>query len=430
MDFPRFKLKLVFWIMGLGLFLALVWNDIQGGILGRTYPYTTFLFIPQVRFSDFTDALFISGLSNPYDDPYAFYLPFTWLCLRPLAALPTWLSLLSLLFITLSGLVLLLARCLQPLLPSPRQRVCFAFALVGFSYPVLICVDRGNIEILLALLVAGALYCFSRNRYGTGMLWLLPAICLKLYPVIFLALLARQRRMLAVTVCLAACAILTFLSLNTLALPYRTAWELYQRDLAFFTNTSIYENLTLEGSASPWNAYKVGLLAAADLGWIAPVDFSFGGRLITISYAFYALGTACFIVGLCVYVCFLEKEFARCAAVLLLAVSIATPSGADYRLLYACLALVPLVLLKTKRPHDLLVLVLVTLTLVPKKEFFLTFAGKTESGFPDVSIQVVLNPLMVFAALLLLLYDGWPGGDFRWPKLRLLNWRRAIGKWR
>ena len=50
---------------------------------------------------------------------------------------------------------------------------------------------------------------------------------------------------------------------------------------------------------------------------------------------------------------------------------------------------------------------LMALTLVPKKEIFLTYLGQTDTTYNDVSIGVVLNPLLILAAIALLVHDGW-----------------------
>ena len=132
---------------------------------------------------------------------------------------------------------------------------------------------------------------------------------------------------------------------------------------------------------------------------------------------------------LVIYVCLVEKEFLRCAAVLLLFMTISAPSGADYRLLYSGMALVSLIILRTNRPHDWLVVIPLALTMVPKKEILLTFAGRTESNAADVSIQVLLNPLCVGAAIALLLYDAWRVSDLKWSAQRLFGLRNSAFGW-
>jgi hypothetical protein len=56
----------------------------------------------------------------------------------------------------------------------------------------------------------------------------------------------------------------------------------------------------------------------------------------------------------------------------------------------------------------------------------LTFAGKTETNFSDVSVDVLLNPILVTAAIALLVYDGCKQSDLRWGQRRFFNLCRAI----
>jgi hypothetical protein len=91
---------------------------------------------------------------------------------------------------------------------------------------------------------------------------------------------------------------------------------------------------------------------------------------------------------------------------LLLFLSIAVPNSADYRLIYASMALVLLALLPRPRRGDWTALVLIALAVIPKKEILLTSIGKTETTYADVSIQSLLNPILILAAMAVLLYQS------------------------
>ena len=424
-DFRRRKLFLALWIMAAGMLIALICAAIQGWVLGKDYPYNTFLFSPDIRFSDLSGLTTISSLSNPYIDPTAFYPPFAWLCLRLLSPLPDSISVIGCFFISLAGLFLLLVAILRPVVSKPSRRVLYSLLLMGMSYPVLFCFDRGNIEIVLAVLIASAIFFMARANHVPALLCIVPAMCLKVYPAFFLVLLLRQRKVAQIILGLLAFVAITFLSLYLLSLPLKTTWELYNRNLAFYAQSGIYENLSLEGT-SPWNAFKIALIAAGNMGLIQPVDFSFDAGFIRTAYAGYAGCMILLAAGLTIYACLLEKQFARCAMALLLFLAVSTPAGGDYRLLYASIALILLVVLKTKRPLDIAALILLALTMVPKKEIILTFAGHTDTVYSDVSIEAFLDPILVLTALGLLLYDSRTYFDLRWTNLRLNRLIRAI----
>ncbi len=428
MDFQRRKLALCLWILGLGMLAALGWDGWQEGVVHARYPYNTFLYTPEARFSDFSDSLYMACLPNPYDDPNAFYLPLAWVGLRGLAPWPCTVTWAAFLFICLGGLINLLFLALRKVLVHPGKRLGVAFLLVALSYPVAICVDRGNIEILLVLLVAATLYFYHRARYAPAAVCLVVAISLKLYPALLLVLFWRQRKLRLIGLMALAVIVLSLLSLVDLGLPLSETWRLYRADMAFFIQRDVYENYTLEGSAALWNTYKVGLLKAADWGLIPPVDFSFDGRFIAASYTVYTAFMLAVLLVLVLHASIIEKEASRCAILLLLFLSISTPNGADYRLLFVCLALALHVLLKTRRPCDLGVLLLLALVLVPKKEFYIDYVGQSDGGGDQVSLQVVLNPLFIFGAISCLRRDAWLLYDTRWSRRRLGLLLRGLGK--
>jgi hypothetical protein len=425
-DFRRDKLRLSLSIMAVGMCLAVIWAAFQGWILSRGYPYNTFLFDPSGRFSDMSDLTFYAILPNPYSEPYALYGPFAWLCFRPLYFLPVSVAVIGCFVLCLSGLFLLLVSVLRPVIADPWRHVVYSLLLLGLSYPVLFAFDRGNIEIFLVLLIAGSIYLMSRANYILAAYVLIPAVGFKIYPALLLVLLLRQRKIAWLVYALLGVLVLTCISTYALSLPVEKTVELYQRDLAFITRAKSYDNATLGNSASPWNAFKMIVVSLQKMGAIGQVDFSFNGGFIVGAYAVYMSGMTLLAAALAIHVCLVEKEFARCGMVLLLFITICSPTGGDYRLLYAGIALVMLIVLKTKRPHDRLALILLALVMVPKKELILWWMGSTETGFKDISITVFLDPILVAAALYYLLYDGWTRFDSPWTRSRWRGLGRCV----
>jgi len=399
--------------MGAGMAVALAWAAWQGWGLGRGYPHNTILYSPTARFSDFTEMVSVVRRKNPYFA--SMYLPPGLVIYRAFSLLPAQVGLVTFLLAGLAGLYLPLVAALK--------RGLMAFAFLALCYPVLIALDRANMELYVAGLAAAALYYMGRARYGPACLCLFAAVAIKPYAGLLLLLLLRQRRAEWIVLGVLAVLVANFLSLGVLGLPVETSFAYYGRNLDGFRRIYILENHALEGSASLWNAYKLALLSAAHFGLMAPVDFSADNPFLVNSLRLYSAFTALLTAGVAFYVCLVEKEFLRCTMALLLCLSAASPLGADYRLLYAGIALVAGILLATRRPHDLVILVLLALVMVPKKEVILAYAGVTESGVADVSIQVLLNPLLTAAALAYLLYDGYRRGDARWTRLR---WRRLV----
>lgn len=418
-DFRRNKLAVALSIMIVGMVLALGWAGVQGWGFGRGYPDNAILLASNIRYGDYLDLTMIARLPNPYLDPTAFYLPFQWLCLRLLAWMPAGLQITVYCFVGLGILFLLLEYLLRKCLEGPVRRTVVALVLLVLSYPVLFCLDRANVEFVVAAFVAGAIFVIGRARYILGALALAVAMSFKFPPVVLIALLLRQGRTGLAALSLVIAGTISVLSLLAMSCPLDEAWSLYSRNMTYYLDFCVYQNNTLEGCASPWNAFKVLVLAAGHWGIIAPVDFNYDTGFVRTSFTVYSIVMGLLGAGLVAYAVFLERHFARAVVTLLLFLSIDAPSGADYRLLYAGMALAILISLDERRRHDMTVVVLLALAMVPKKEIFLPFAGISETGALDVSIQVVLNPLLVLVAIFLFLWAARGHVDGRWIRLRL-----------
>ncbi len=308
----------------------------------------------------------------------------------------------------MAALALLLVQLLRPVVPGPWSRVSLAFFFLALAYPLLFCIDRGNFEILLVPSIGWAIYFFSRHRDVAGAACLLPAICVKAYPVLLLIFLLRARKLSLALLC-GLCAILvTEISCLFLRVTPAILWNSYTQNLEFYRDNCVLTNSSLENSASPWNTYKIVLLALEKTGIIPIVNFAFDGPFIRASFAVYGKILALFAFLCAAYAWFYEPKIIRGAILLLLLLSISAPSGGDYRLNYATLALAFFMVLPDRRRGDWAALVLMALAVIPKKEILLTFAGKTETTFADVPVQALLNPPFILAAMAILLYESRP----------------------
>jgi hypothetical protein len=399
MDTRLRKLRLALWIMGLGTLIALIWHGWQGWGLGRSYPYNTYLSIPQYRFSDFTDHLRASQQVCPYEGHViGLYFPATYVLLRIFPILPDRLALAVFLCGSLLGLLILQVRAFREMLPGTGARMLAVLGLTFGSYAVTLCLDRGNIELSMALLVGGALMLCHRQRFGLAATLIGVTICLKLYTALLLVVFLRRHQ------------------LRHIVLP-----------LVLF-------NFGLGGSSSPWNLCKIALLALDHWNWLhLHLDYNRDPRAfaaaIYILSAYYKSVLMVGLIGVVALVTFVEREFFRRLLLLLLLTPFASQSGADYRLLYFDIALVLLILLPGVRRHDFRVTALLALLLVPKKEFFLAFLGPTDTTFNDVSIGVLINPILALLAIALLMADAWVRRVPGWGMLRFRGLlRQGVGR--
>ncbi len=405
------------------MLVALLFHSWQGLVLGKTYPYCTFL-SPYFAFTDFTDVVISANLPNPYIVPTNDYLPFTYLFFRLVALFPKDIALVAYIFFSLAGFALLLIKALENIVDNPWLRVGTSLLLIGLSYPILMGIDRGNTDMILAVCIAASIYYYSKGRYSSGTLWLLPTICCKPFMLLFLIFPLRQRKHALIVTTVVAFLVITAFSAHFFTGSPQILWDFYKRNMAYHIQNGIYENNYLDESSSPWVMYKLCLVTAGDMGFISPVDFDWDGAFILGSYAVYMKCILMLAICLTGYVCFIEKEFQRCAILALLFLPLAVPLCNDYRIVYVAIALALLIPLKKYRPGDYLAVVLLACVLVPKKEIFVSFSAYPTTN--NITLQVFLNPIFMMVSMAALIYGGWLHFDFKWTKLRFQRFVHSI----
>ena len=433
MDFRRTKFFLALGLMGIGLIIALVWHAWQGWGLHRGYPYNTFLYTSLHRFGDLTQIVDYASLPSPYQSIWGGYLPTSYNFAALFLLFPIRTGTLIYLAIGALGLWGCVLSALRPIFFQRQQAllsgwstIALGTALTWISYPLLISMDRANIELIMGLLVALAMLCFRKQRHDLGLISLFPAICFKLYPCLLLLLFLRPGYLLKVGALGLLVGVASFTSFACCAGSLEDNWHLWHRNLHFMNNYYIIGDGQLHGSASLWNTAKAILESFAYLQEGRPLGIhimlakEFAERFYTIySYLFLALS-----IVVAAYTLLIETEFFRRAMALLILMTLCVPSGGDYRLLYAEIALVILICLPTRRRHDLWVVGLLAFALVPKKEIIFGFLGLCDTGMADTPLGVFLNPPCLLAALILLVRDGCQASSFRfWPQkiLRLVR---------
>jgi hypothetical protein len=421
MEFQQRKLRVALAIILIGLAVALAWHGWQGWGLGRGYPYNTFLLTPELRFSDFTDYLHYARSFDPYSGPpgHCNLTPASYLFLYPLMNLPTDTAMWLYLGVGAFGLFLLLERALRAVVPQTAWRLLAASGFL-LSYPVIYAFDRGNNDLLLVPLTALSLVLYSRKKFTAGFLCLLPPICCKIYPALLLLLFLRRRLIHWAILAPVVFLVINWLALLTFISPVAESWTDYQMQLRTYNNAYNLGHYGIAASASAWNlftifAWLVYAVSHGSLNPPLPPDFTLDAYYLYNGLCLLLLGWVLF------HVLIVEKVFVRRAIVLLLDLTVSLPGGGDYKLMYAGLALVILVVARERRPADLIVTAVLALALIPKREILLPFLGHSDSGYRDASLNVIVNPLCLLLAMALLMWDGW-------QLARPLNFSRGLAK--
>ncbi len=394
----------VWWLVLLmltGFFIAVVSHYVQGVYRGKPYPDNTFLFRPDDGefagsqdvvgvhgFGDLFLTLRLSGDPSPYLDLgqgvflSSNYLPFTHLLLRPFTWLPYTLVL-ALFLIGLAVAVVGLLGAQLSYLDMPL-RLLAAGVLGLLNYPVLLMLDRGNVEGLILLFLAAAILLARREAWAISAVLIGAAAAMKGYPVLFVLVLLGARRYRDSMIAVGTAGLLTLLSLLSFSGGLVNNVEAMLAAGRGFNSIADNEFGVQHGSSLR------GLASA--LAELLPTWPSLGGVATVVSLALVVVGAVAVLSG---------RLFAwqSCAIVAALTV-VALPVAFDYRLV---LLVVPLLLMLGQPPGLLRfpALLVLGLLLVPK-------ALPTLYG--DVGLSALVNPI-----LLLILVVGLSSVALRQP---------------
>jgi hypothetical protein len=159
------------------------------------YPNSTFLFNPDDRFGDFVNMVDACKSLDPYNlqnklpsvyfplSNLFFYLVFV-ICKMDIS--------ISILFFISIFLVLLFIMLKSNVRGTKKQTFFFLLALL-LSYPVLFSLDRLNLELYLFIFIFLFIYFYNKNQYNVAVLFLSFAICMKLYPILFLTIFLKKK---------------------------------------------------------------------------------------------------------------------------------------------------------------------------------------------------------------------------------------------
>lgn len=378
-----------------GMLVAWMFNFFNGMILGRSWPFSSFLFDPGDRFADFVNIARLPPGGNPYSYEFMVYFPFTNLLLRPFFAIPPAAGVFIICVVAV-GATLLLFMSSTRTLGSWGQRFVVAQVFLA-SYPILFAADRANLEIFVYALLAGFAVQWVRGSRGTATVMLSGAIAMKGSPLVFLVFLLPREHRRYLFACLGLVAVGTLAGLAIIRAGMFTSLSAFLSDLSF------YNHHFAMGDAG--HAFGNSLFGGAK----SAVDLLFGdeARRAFASSAFrpWTLVAATAHAGAMLYLFRRNLEFWRAMTVLVCVSLLFMPVSADYRLLWI---LVPCALFlsesaRTKMANERLIAVLFGLVLVPKGfSFFPWSDGPTVA----TNLSAVLSPVLIAALLAAVLVSG------------------------
>ena len=383
---PARRVDILTLVVLAGFVLAVGLAYWQGYYLAKPYPYDTFLFNPGDKFAadapgvgvhffgDWYGTWRQTRAGSPYVSaglPYpSNYFPFTHLMFKPLSWFGYAAS--TVLLLGVSWLLLLWAVWRSTPIEDRVRRAIAVLVIGVLSYPVLFAIDRGNVELVIFLLLWAALLLVERTRYVAAAVPLALAASMKLVPLLLAAVFIPLRQWKALALSVGLTAVLSGLALLTFDGSLGDNVDGLRQGLDNFSETT-------EGGAHglQHNSTIRGLFEVLEqegwswLGWAAD-----GHRPIAILVGLVFTGAAILL------------PLALWERVTLLVVTfiLVPPVSYDYRLIHVLLPV--LLLMRFARPVPLAAVLLLGFVLIPKGLPIL---------FADVTIGTVLNPLALLA---------------------------------
>ena len=373
-----------------GVSAGFFWAYRQGYYQGLPFPHNTFLFNPGAHFSDLSD--FYGPLRG--HDPYAThstYPPFAFIAMEPFSwlggvdAMYLWLALAA------GGLGAYVAWQLDFM---PRiDRVAAVIVLTVATYPFLFAFDRGNIEVVVTLLLAAFVWGLQTDHPNLAAIAIGAAAAMKVYPLIFAALflVKKQWRQLSVT----AVAGLLLSLLGSIYYDFNLihAINLFRGNVPGYKQAYVFYDGGVAFGCSLWSPLK---LLAVD---------ALGGNTLTVHelLPIYTDASAVAAAGIVLALWRLPLRFWEQIALLTFAFDTLPTVSGDYKLLHL---VVPMVLFLRYGADDRLrwlYLAGFALLMVPKAYVLLR---PDSAPYPWVNLGVVVDPLVMLVLGLTIVAAG------------------------
>jgi hypothetical protein len=370
----------------LAMVAAFMWAYRETFYAGKPYPYDSFLFHPDVRWRDTSMFFGAIGENDPYQSLFAVYLPFAYLVMEPFKLAGYSGTTLLWTIVAAGGIGWFVALQLDFL--RIVDRVGATLALTFATYPFIFSFDRGNVEIVVTVLLAGFAFCLQTRRTMAAAVIVGAMIALKGYPAIFAVVFLVRGQWRPLAVCVGVAVILTFLGSTFYSFDLPHTLDLLRHNLHTYNDAYAIGDGGLGFGCSLYGALK---LLVVDV---------LGGTNATMRTVLpiYEAATAVLLAGLVWALWKLPLKLWEQVALLTLAFNALPAVSGDYKLLHL---VIPMVLFLRDGGEDRnrwWYLAGFALLMVPKAYIVLRPDG--------TNIAVVLDPLIMTALAVLIVVSA------------------------
>lgn len=376
-------------IILIGFAIAIIFHYVLGFYLHLSYPYNTFLFNPNMAYSDFDNLMILIKDFAPFKTPdiWINYFPLAYILLFPFTLIKNSLiSCLAFLTIFLSFWIYINIKCFKCKNLSGIENFQNILIISIISYPFLTLFDRGNFDMMLLILMTFFIYMFKTKRYLLSSLILGIVNAIKPFSIIFLFLFLFEKKWkeFFLSVGLSITLIITgFLLLNG---DFFNQISVYIANIKLFNQTYVYDiNESIQNCSSLFMALK--LLFCNSLNLVST-------HTLVKTYSIINLLTTAILI----FFTWREKVFWKKITLFTLYMLLIPYVIYDYKLIFLFIPLWLFVNTKEKSRFDLIYTILFALLLIPKRFIFINLSQV-------ILFSVVLNPLIIIIIISLIVLE-------------------------
>lgn len=396
------KIKLITWIVAIGLLVAIPYHYyfyITGLKTGQWYPRGTFLCPPQIRFGDFTPVYKSVLARNPYAEFQAIYFPGAYAVMLALSqfseSTARWIY-----FVTFGAGLFYIVYSFTRLDSFPTWARILCTVIISYcTYPYIFLVDRGNIEGLVFLTVAGTYLSFRNGHYALAAVLIAAGASFKAYPLLFAILFLNRKQYPYFFLSLLLTLLIGFGSLELFSSPVRESLAEFRHSLAVFNDDYVFGDKGLSKSCGLLSTFKTTMLTIVYNNSNYHPDL---GVLVR-RYTWAVLASLAYIVF---HLSVFEKTLWRKFSICLISIVVLPSVSYDYKLIHiVLLALIYSERNPRSKTEDFVTGVIISSVVIPKEYIFLNFL--VADMWADISWNVFYNPPVLCALGLFWLWQGW-----------------------
>lgn len=395
------KIDILVLFIVVAFFAALVECYFNGFYFKLPYPRNTFIFRPDVRFTDFFTIVRESIGLNPYQGTaLSGQYPFLLIVGYLFSLIPETYSYLvySILFS-----VMLFSFSLYFLRTKPWVKsILPAFVVTFLTYPFLWTIDRGNFESLVLLLLLFFILFYSQKKYIPASIFLACAAALKIYPAIFLLLFLKDKKFKEIGLTLATILALTFLSILSFKgglqanIHYLLNFSNISNNPLFLSFVSLKSETLVQRGVTLLTLFKIIVLQN---------QITLPDTLLNQFSTIYSISVCILFIPVLFYTIFIEKELWKRVALLTFSMLLLPTISGDYKLLHVLLPLFLFINSKESNKLDPFYLLMFGLLLIPKNYFFFNKIV-SDAGVSDISMAVPANIIIMLVTSLVIIISG------------------------